>query len=226
MGWAEKVDQFGLEDRDGHTYKQVVKCVGPIWGEYEAEKKINAFMAENGICDGWVWTGKWGSENGTSYARFEKRLPSWGETADDVRIVEQNGDKWKKVTKCVGPIYGQHEAENKINTQMDQNGFIDWHWTGKWHSENGTSYAKFEKKVKGWAQLCDGIQTVTKDNGQKVEHLIKCVGPIYNQNEAREKVNRFLTGHSMMGGSMCGWTWTGRWGSQDGTSYAKFERNL
>ena len=46
-------------------------CVGPIWGQYEAEKKIRKYMYENNIPDqGWNWDGHWYSERGTSYAIF------------------------------------------------------------------------------------------------------------------------------------------------------------
>ena len=58
----------------------MVMHVGPIWGQYEAEEKVNAFMAKNEMFD-WSWTGSWYSENLTSYAEFQKRgkIPSESE---------------------------------------------------------------------------------------------------------------------------------------------------
>ena len=45
--------------------------VGPIWGNYEADKKVKAFMVnENMFEKGWHWTGHWYSDRGTSYADF------------------------------------------------------------------------------------------------------------------------------------------------------------
>ena len=45
--------------------------VGPIWGNYEADKKVKAFMVnENMFENGWHWTGHWFSVHGSSYADF------------------------------------------------------------------------------------------------------------------------------------------------------------
>ena len=49
--------------------EKIVKHVGPIWGQYEAEEKVTAFMAKTDLSD-CTWTGCWWSENGTSYAQF------------------------------------------------------------------------------------------------------------------------------------------------------------
>ena len=63
-----------LVEKDAQNPDQIVtKCVGPIWGQYEAEKKVNAYMAKNGMSDDWIWTGAWWSENCTSYATLKRK---------------------------------------------------------------------------------------------------------------------------------------------------------
>ena len=69
MTWAESVDEVKIIEKDDQKFEQVIKHVGPIWGQDEAEEKVNAFMAKNDLSD-WTWTGCWWSENGTSYAQF------------------------------------------------------------------------------------------------------------------------------------------------------------
>ena len=54
------------------NFDRIIRHVGPIWGQYEAEKKVKAFMAKNKMSD-WTWTGGWYSENLTSYAEFQRR---------------------------------------------------------------------------------------------------------------------------------------------------------
>ena len=71
MTWAESAEKLKIIEKDGQKFKQIIKHVGPIWGQYEAEKKVKAFMSNNGMFD-WTWTGAWNSENGTSYAQFER----------------------------------------------------------------------------------------------------------------------------------------------------------
>ena len=176
-------------------------------------------MAEHKMHE-WTWTGAWNSEDGTSYAEFEKRVKTWAESVDEVKIVEKDGQKFKQVIKHIGPIWGQHEAEEKVNRFVVENEMSDWTWTGSWNSEDGTSYAEFEKSVNTWAESVDGIQIVFKNN-QKYELIVKDVGPIWGQDEAEEKVNAFMAENEMLD-----WTWTGQWNSEDGTSYAEFERKL
>ena len=50
-------------------------------------------------------------------------------------------------TYDVGPIWGQHEAADKVNAYMAANGMDGWTWTGSWNSEGGTSYAEFERRL-------------------------------------------------------------------------------
>ena len=219
MTWAESVDEVKIIEKDDQKFEQVIKHVGPIWGQDEAEEKVNAFMAEHKMHD-WTWTGAWNSEDGTSYAEFEKRVKTWAESVDQVKIVEKDGQKFKQVIKHVGPIWGQHEAEEKVNGFVAENEMSDWTWTGSWNSEDGTSYAELEKSVNTWAESVDGIQIVFKNN-QKYELIVKDVGPIWGQDEAEEKVNAFMAENEMLD-----WTWTGQWNSEDGTSYAEFERKL
>ena len=71
--WARAADdiQTLFSVKDGHKLELVIKNVGPIWGQHEAEEKVNAFKANNGMSD-WMWTGGWNSESGTSYAEFER----------------------------------------------------------------------------------------------------------------------------------------------------------
>ena len=66
--------------------------------------------------------------------------------AERVDIVQRE-TKMVNVTKHVGPIWGQYEAAGKIGKWLAQNKteMKDWKWTGHWNSENGTSYAHFEK---------------------------------------------------------------------------------
>ena len=72
--WAERVDEVVIVEKDGEIFERVIKHVGHIWGQHEAADKVNAYMSENEM-DGWVWTGAWNSEEGTSYAQFERKQP-------------------------------------------------------------------------------------------------------------------------------------------------------
>ena len=144
MTWAESVDKLKIIEKDGQKFKQIIKHVGPIWGQYEAKKKVNAFMSNNGMFD-WTWNGAWNSEGGTSYAQFEKNVNTWAESVDGIQTILKDGQKFEIVVKHVGPIWGQYEAEKKVNAFMSNNEMSDWTWTGAWNSENGTSYAQFER---------------------------------------------------------------------------------
>ena len=110
--------------RDGQT---VVHCVGPIWGNHEAKAKAQAWLEKEGKkhgCDpfGWVFTGQWNSENGTSYCQYAR----------------------VRANVCVGPIWGDHEAAEKVHAFMEATGVHGrLTWTNNWFSEAGTSYAQF-----------------------------------------------------------------------------------
>ena len=145
MTWAESVDELKIIEKDGQKFKQIIKDVGPIWGQHEAEEKVNAFLSNNGMSD-WTWTGAWNSEGGTSYSQFEKTL-TWAESVDEIQTILKDGRKFDLVVKHVGPIWGQYEAEKKVNAFMAKNEMTDWKWTGAWNSEGGTSYAQFEKET-------------------------------------------------------------------------------
>jgi len=71
---------------------------------------------------------------------------TWAESVDKVVTVEKDGEKFERIIKHVGPIWGQHEAADKVAAYMTDNGMNGWTWTGAWNSEEGTSYAQFERK--------------------------------------------------------------------------------
>ena len=74
--------------------------------------------------------------------------------------------------------------------------------------------------IQSWWQLSlDGIRSRKKV--VEIEQVIKCVGPIWGQHEAAEKVNKYMTEHNMHGQK---WHWNGHWSSEDGTAYAEFVR--
>jgi hypothetical protein len=46
----------------------------------------------------------------------------------------------------VGPIYGNHEADEKIKSFLHHHHrYAHYEWTGEWFSENGTSFANIYK---------------------------------------------------------------------------------
>ena len=47
-------------------------CVGPIWGNYEAASKTTDWLMKNKSDQGWKFTGKWWSKDGTSYASCKR----------------------------------------------------------------------------------------------------------------------------------------------------------
>ena len=68
--WAESCDQVHLFSTNPEI-ERVIKCVGPILGQYEAAEKVTKYMTDNHmIVERWNWTGTWSSENLTSYAEF------------------------------------------------------------------------------------------------------------------------------------------------------------
>lgn len=70
--WAESCDELQNTNKEVEM-ETIVKHVGPIWGQYEAAEKVNQYMTENNMHDEkWHWSGHWNSENGTSYAEFQR----------------------------------------------------------------------------------------------------------------------------------------------------------
>ena len=59
--------------KDGEQIEYVTKCVGPIWGQYEAGAKVRRYMESSGMKN-WEWNGHWNSEGGTSYAYFQRKI--------------------------------------------------------------------------------------------------------------------------------------------------------
>ena len=72
---------------------------------------------------------------------------------------------------------------------------------------------------KTWCESCAELHTLDKE--VQVERIFKCVGPIWGQHEAAEKVNKYMGENNMHGQK---WHWTGQWNSEAGTSYAEFLR--
>ena len=72
---------------------------------------------------------------------------------------------------------------------------------------------------KTWCESCDELHTLDKE--LQVERIFKCVGPIWGQREAAEKVNKYMTENNMHDQN---WQWFGSWWSEGGTSYAVFWR--
>ena len=75
--WQASCDQLQFNQQAGNeaVHERIIKHVGPIWGQYEASDKVTKFMTENNMQDQqWTWNGHWNSENGTSFAQFERPL--------------------------------------------------------------------------------------------------------------------------------------------------------
>jgi len=71
--WKDAVNYHQMITKDGEQFEQVIKHVGPIWGQYEAGNKVRRFMRNEGM-QNWEWTGHWNSEGGTSYAQFHRKI--------------------------------------------------------------------------------------------------------------------------------------------------------
>jgi len=71
--WKDAVNYHQMITKDGEQFEQVIKHVGPIWGQYEAGNKVRRFMQNEGM-QNWEWTGHWNSEGGTSYAQFHRKI--------------------------------------------------------------------------------------------------------------------------------------------------------
>jgi hypothetical protein len=67
------VDYHRIVTKDGEQVETVTKCVGPIWGQYEAAAKVRRYMENSGMKN-WEWHGSWNSEGGTSYAHFQRKI--------------------------------------------------------------------------------------------------------------------------------------------------------
>ena len=69
---------------------------------------------------------------------------TWAESCDELHTINTEVEI-ERIFKCVGPIWGQHEAAAKVNKYMTENNMHGqkWHWCGAWNSEGGTSYAEF-----------------------------------------------------------------------------------
>ena len=57
-----------------------------------------------------------------------------------------------------------------------------------------------------WTESCDELHTINKE--VEIERIFKCVGPIWGQHEAAEKVNKYMTENNMHGQK---WHWCGAW---------------
>jgi len=71
--WRDSADHHQIIIKDGEQVEQVVKHVGPIWGQHEANAKVRRYMERSGMKN-WEWTGHWNSEGGTSYAQFRRKI--------------------------------------------------------------------------------------------------------------------------------------------------------
>jgi len=67
------VDYHQIVTKDGEHVETVTKCVGPIWGQFEAAAKVRRYMENSGMKN-WEWHGSWNSEGGTSYAHFQRKI--------------------------------------------------------------------------------------------------------------------------------------------------------
>jgi hypothetical protein len=106
----KKLKKHGI----GHCHPQRVD-VGPIWGNHEAAEKVKHFIDSHPQYHGWVFTGAWNSENGTSFAELQQPR-----NRNTIKVE-------------VGPIYGGHEAEQKIRAWMaGHHRYHRYVWTGEW----------------------------------------------------------------------------------------------
>ena len=66
-------DNWGAIISENYTGKEELPkeyenfCVGPIWGNYEAKTKADAWINKTKPGEGWGFTGQWNSRAGTSY---------------------------------------------------------------------------------------------------------------------------------------------------------------
>jgi len=71
--WKDSENYHQIVIKDGEQVEQVIKHVGPIWGQYEAGAKVRRYLESSGM-QNWEWTGHWNSEGGTSYAQFQRKI--------------------------------------------------------------------------------------------------------------------------------------------------------
>jgi hypothetical protein len=71
--WKDSANYHKIIIKDGEQVEQVIKHVGPIWGQYEAGAKVRRYKESSGMKN-WEWTGHWNSEGGTSYAQFQRKI--------------------------------------------------------------------------------------------------------------------------------------------------------
>ena len=71
--WTDSADHHQIIIKDGELLEQVVKRVGPISGQNEANEKVRRYMERSGMKN-WEWTGQWNTELGTSYAQFRRKI--------------------------------------------------------------------------------------------------------------------------------------------------------
>ena len=69
----DRANYHNIIVKDGEQIECVTKCVGPIWGQFEAAAKVRRYMENSGMKN-WEWPGSWNSEGGTSYAHFQRKI--------------------------------------------------------------------------------------------------------------------------------------------------------
>lgn len=109
--WGISVDKVKVCEKG---VKFVIRHVGPIYGMYEAERKVNAFMSDCEMSD-WTWNGEWTSEAGTSYAEFFQNVTTWAESMNGIQTVSKDGKKFR----------GQNEHKKKPKDFMADNEMSD-----------------------------------------------------------------------------------------------------
>ena len=69
----------------------------------------------------------------------------WKVFCDQLHVITQGDQEIERIIRSVGPIWGNHEAAEKIRKFMTEQNMLaqGWAWNGAWNSEDGTSYAAF-----------------------------------------------------------------------------------
>ena len=76
-----------------YIWEEEEVCVGPIWGQYEAETKVNRWLDENKKTEeGWRFTGEWWSGVLTIIHFNELFSSAWN-------VICQHSPKSKSVSK-------------------------------------------------------------------------------------------------------------------------------
>jgi len=92
-------------------------CVGPIWGQHEADQKVQKFMERSGHCFDLTWTGEWSSEDGTSYAQFFRPVPVdiiFSFASEDIKRVEGISNTLFKAGKTCHYYNGKSEHMSSL----------------------------------------------------------------------------------------------------------------